>query len=118
MCIYKLVNQMITDIQKRWLQLELEGKITKKQDPRKYSAYRRRIREHVIHMRENLLWLAEHCPEILQDRDYENSDETIPRYSNARALLKVVTLFENEPTVLSLIAEIYSSFQLELLRKE
>jgi len=109
---------MITDIQKRHLQLELEGKITKKKDPRKYSAYRRRIRDHIIHMRENLLWLAKYRPDILKDIEYELSDETIPRHGNARALLKAVTLFENEPTVLSLIAEIYSSFQLEVSRKE
>jgi len=109
---------MITNIQRRYLQQELEGKIKKKQDPRKYSAYRRRIRKRIDNMAENLLWLAEHRPEILQDKDYENSDETIQRLRRARALLKAVTLFENEPTVLSLIAEIYSSFQLEVVKKE
>ena len=109
---------MITNIQKKWLQLELEGKVKRKKNPRKYSAYRRRIRERIIRMRDNLLWLAENRPDILKDIEYELGDENTPRYGNARALLKAVTLFENEPTVLSLIAEIYSSHQFEVTKKK
>lgn len=108
---------MITDKQREWLQAEIDGKVRKKQAPRKYSAYRRRIRDRIIHMRKNLLWLAKNRPDILQDIQYELSDENIQRYGNARALLKAVTLFENEPTVLFLIGEIYSSHQIELSRK-
>lgn len=109
---------MITDKQKMWLKLELDGKVKRRKNPRKYSAYRQRIRKRIIHMRENLLWLAEYRPDILKDVEFELSDENIPRYGNARALLKAVTLFENEPTVLSLIAEIYSPHhQLEITNK-
>jgi len=109
---------MITDIQKKWLQAELDGKVKKKQNPRKYSAYRRRIREHIEHMADNLLWLAEHRPDILKDIEYELSDETITRYRIARALLRAVSLFENEPTVLTLIAEIYMNHQFDVTKKK
>lgn len=108
---------MITEIQKKWLQKELEGKIKKKDDPRKYSAYRRRIRGRIIEMRENLLWLAKNRPDILQDVEFELSDETIERYGNAKALLKAVTLFESGDTVLGILAEMYSSYQIELQHK-
>lgn len=97
--------------------MELEGKVKRKKNPRKHSAYRRRIRERIVHMCKNLLWLAKYRPDILKDIDYELGDETIPRHNNARMLLKAVTLFENEPTVLSLIAEIYNSHQFEVSRK-
>lgn len=108
---------MITDIQLKFLQLELEGKIKKRRNPRKYSSYKRRMRERIDHMLDNLLWVAEHCPEILSDRDYESGDERIKKFRRARALLKAISLFENEPTVLSLLAEIYSHHQFEVQRK-
>ena len=108
---------MITDIQKKFLRQELEGKVKKKKIPRKYSAYKIRIRERIDHMLKNLLWLAKNRPDLLQDVDYELADEEIPRYRRARALLTAATLFENEPTILSLIAEIYSQLQLEVSRK-
>lgn len=110
--------EMITDLQKKWLMKELEGKIKKGDDPRKYSAYKRRIRARIDNLCENLLWLAEYRPDLLSDRNYEDSDPNISLHRRAKALLKAVTLFENEPTVLSLIAEIYASFaQIEVTRK-
>lgn len=109
--------KVITDIQRKFLQMELEGKIKKRRNPRKYSSYKRRIRERVDHMLENLLWVAEHCPEILSDREYENGDERIPKFRRAKAFLKAISLFENEPTVLLLLAEIYSQHQFEIQRK-
>jgi len=109
---------MITDIHKRFLQLELEGKIKRKQNPRKFSAYERRMRERIDHMLKNGLWLAQNRPDILQDVQYELADETLPRYRRAKALLKMVTLFEREDVVLSLLAEIYSEHQLEVTAKK
>ena len=109
---------MITDIMKNWLKMELEGKVKKKDNPRKHSAYMRRIRTRIDHMKENLVWLAEHRPDILLDLDFELADESLPMHRRARALIKAITLFENEPTVLSLIAEIYSQHSIEVHKKE
>lgn len=75
------------------------------------------MRDRIDHQIENLLWVAEYCPEVLSDREYENGDENIPKFRRARALLKAVSLFENEPTVLSLLAEIYNKHQFEIQRK-
>ena len=109
---------MITDIQRKFLQLELEGKIKKRRNPRKYSSYKRRIRERIDHGMKNLVWTAEHTPEVLSDREYEKGDENIQKFRRAKALLKAISLFENEPTVLLLVAEIYSHRQIEVQRKE
>ena len=116
--LYIVVVSMITDIQKMWLEKELDGKLKRKDDPRKYSAYRRRIRAHIEKMRENLIWLAENRPDILEDIEFELSDDTIERHRNAKTLLKAVTLFESEPTVWELLQTIYSSYQIELQKKE
>lgn len=105
---------MITDIQKLFLEHEEE---IRKKNPRKASQYRKRIRERIDHMNSNLKWLARNRPDILQDVDYELVNINIPRYRRARALLEAASLFENEPTILSLIAEIYSDHQLEIRKK-
>lgn len=109
---------MITDIEKKWLQDELAGKVKKKDNPRKHSAYLRRINVRIDRMVENLLWLAENRPDILQDLRNELADEEKILKRRARALLKAVSLFENEPTVLSIIAEIYSDHNIEITKKE
>jgi len=107
---------MITDIQKKYVQLKLEGKITKKQNPRKDSAYERRMQERIDHMIKNGKWLAKARPDILQNIEaWKRGD--VPRYHRARELLKMVALFEREDVVLSLIAEIYSNHQLEVHKK-
>jgi len=108
---------LITDIELEWLKKLKAGKIKKKDNPRKYSAYKRRIRARIDHMIRNTEWVAENCPDILQDTEWELSDPNLPLKRRAKALLKIVTLFENEPTVLSLIAEIYSSHQIEITKK-
>jgi len=107
---------MITDIQKKYLIDELAGKIKKKDNPRKHSAYLRRMNEHIDHMLENLLWLAQNRPDILQDLKTELSEEK-PLKRRARGLLRAVTLFENQPTVLELIAELYPEESVELAKK-
>ena len=109
---------MITNIQKKFIQLELEGKIQKGRNPRRYSSYKRRTRARIDREIENLLWTAEYAPEILSDREFEKGDDTIKEHRRARALLKAVSLFENEPTIFVLIAEIFSKHQVELQRKE
>jgi hypothetical protein len=66
----------------------------------------------------NLLELAKIRPDILQDLRNELADEEKPLKRRARTLLKAVSLFESEPTVLSLIAEIYSEHNIEITKKE
>jgi hypothetical protein len=62
---------MITDSQKAWLQEIIDGKTSKKIDPHKYSVYMSRIREHIDHEMENLLWTANNYPEVLLDIEWE-----------------------------------------------
>lgn len=108
---------MITDIQRKWLQDILDGKITKKQNPRKWSSYLRRINDHIDHMVENGIWLAEKFPDIIRDLKNEMTDENLPMKRRAKALLKMVSLFENEPTVIELISLLYINHNIELSRK-
>lgn len=108
---------MITDIQLDYLKKILSGEIKIKDDPRKYSTYKARIREKIDHMNRNLLWLAKNMPELLSDLEYELSDETISMKRRAKALIKAVTLFENEPTVIEIISEIYAKHNIEVSHK-
>lgn len=111
-----MVN-VITNRQREWLRKLKEGSIRKKDNPQKYAAYERRIRARIDNLLDNLLWLAENFPNMLQDIEVELADETIPLKRRAKGLLKAITLFENEPTVLSLVAEIYTDHQIEITRK-
>lgn len=108
---------MITDIMLQFLKDEKEGKIKKKDDPRKHSAYMRRIHERIDHMKENLLWLAKNRPDILSDLAHELADEDLPMKRRAKALIKAVTLFENEPTVIEIVSEIYTKHNIEITHK-
>jgi hypothetical protein len=118
MCKLALIYTMITDIQLKFLQDLLDGKIKKKDCPKKYSGYMKRIREQIDHALENLLWLAENRPDILQDLDKELLNEDLPMKRRARALIKAVSLFENEPNVFAIIAEVYSKHSIELQKKK
>lgn len=109
---------MITNIQRTFLQDILDGKLKKKNCPKKYSAQMKRIQNRINEGVENLLWLAQTRPDLLQDLNNELLDENLPMKRRARALLKAVSLFENEPTVFSLIAEIYSNHVIELRKKK
>jgi len=108
---------MITDIQRKWLKDLKERRIKKKDNPRKYSAYMRRVQERIDHMIENLLWLAKNYPDILSDLQNELADEELPMKRRAKALIKAITLFENEPTVIEIISEIYTKHQIEISHK-
>lgn len=112
-----LVVSLITDKQLIFLEDILNGKIKKKDDPRKYSTYIRRIQNRIDHMKRNLLWLSEHRPDIMSDLANELADENLPMKRRAKALIKAVTLFENEPTVIEIISEIYTKHQIELTKR-
>lgn len=109
---------MITDRQMRWFELLAKGKIKKSQFPNKNSKYEIAARKHIEKMIENGKKLSRIKPEILQDLKSEYEDENLPRHRRAKALLEIVTNIENEPTVLSLIAEIYSEHSLEIRKKQ
>lgn len=63
---------MITDIQRRWLERILSGEERKQENPRKYSAYWKRIQERIDEMFENMKWLADNFPEVLTEGELKN----------------------------------------------
>lgn len=77
----------------------------------------RRIQEHIEKSMKNLLWLAENRPDILQDLETELLDADLLLKRRARALIKAVSLFENEPTVFSIIAEVYNERVVSIEKK-
>ena len=109
---------MITDITLEFMKKILSGEIKIKDNPRKYSTYKARIRTRIDHMMRNLLWVAENMPELLSDLNFELADETVPMKRRAKSLIKAVTLFENEPTVIGIISEIYAKHNIELSHKK
>lgn len=109
---------MITDIQLEFLKKILNGEIKKKDVPRKYSTYMARVRTRIDHMMENLLWIAKNRPDLLSDLDFELADETVPMKRRAKNLVRAVTLFENEPTVIEIVSEIYSKHNIEISHKQ
>lgn len=115
---YIVVVTMITDIMLQFLKDLESGKVKKKDNPRKYSAYMKRIRKMIDEKTANLLWLAEHRPDILSDLEYELADETLPMKRRAKALMKAIALFENEPTVIEIISNIYTQHSIELTHKK
>jgi len=64
---------MITNIQRKWLDRILSGEETKEENPRKFSAYWKRIEERIDEMLENLKWLADNFPEVLTEGEYEGN---------------------------------------------
>lgn len=66
---------MITDIQRKWLERILSGEETKHENPRKFSAYWKRIQERIDEMFKNLKWLAENYPEVLTEGEFKNNHE-------------------------------------------
>lgn len=109
---------LITNKQLEFLKKLRSGEIKKRDNPRKYSMYMGRIQKTINAKIENLLWLAEHCPDILSDLQNELADERLPMKRRAKALIKAVTLFENEPTVIEIISEIYTNHQIQLSHKK
>ena len=81
---------MITDSQKQWLKELVEGKTTKKVDPHKYSVYMNRIRERIDGEMENLLWIANNCPEILTDAEWEIEELGSIKNRRLKMFLQVV----------------------------
>ena len=90
---------MITDLQKEWLMALHSGELTKKNDPHKYSVYMKRMRERIDHMFENLKWVAEYCPDILTDCEYEIQTYGTLKHRRLKWLLELVKIIMPEPDV-------------------
>jgi len=90
---------MITDIQLEWLGKIENGEITKKDDPHKWSVYMKRIREGIDHKFENLLWLAEHMPEILLDAEWEIQEFGVMKRRRLKALMIAIKMLYPERDV-------------------
>jgi len=81
---------MITNKQKAWLQGFVEGTRTKRDDPHKWSVYRKRIRERIEHMLDNGVWLANNMPEILRDEEWEIQELGAIRRKRLKMLLVMI----------------------------
>lgn len=66
---------MITEIQRKWLERILSGEETKHENPRKFSAYWKRVQERIDGMLENMKWLADNFPEVLTEGEFKNDHE-------------------------------------------
>lgn len=83
---------MPTEKQIEFLESILTGKVTKKDNPHKYSVYMKRIRERLDIEIDSWMWLAENFPEILVDEDYEIHTDGMPRHRRLKALMRITKL--------------------------
>jgi len=90
---------LITDKQLEWLRGVNERRITKSDDPHKWSVYMKRIRERIDHQLDNLLWLCENMPEILMDMDYEIQNYGILKRRRLKNLMLAVKMLYPEADV-------------------
>jgi len=109
---------MITDIMMEWFKGLLSGKTKKKHDPRKYSAYKIRTRKMIDKNLVKLQWLADNYPDILRDFEYELNDDGVPMKRRAKALLKAVSTFESEATMIKLMNEMFPDHSIEIVRRK
>jgi len=99
---------MPTESQISFLQDILTGKITKRDNPHKYSVYMKRIRERIDSEMSSLLWLAENFPEILVDEDYEIHTDGMPRNRRLKAFMRITKLIypQADPQLVKMKEEI------------
>lgn len=113
--------KIITDIQKEWIQDILDGKINKEDNPRKYSAYMKRIQNRTDHMFEHLLWMAKNCPDILRNEEREFDDPSLERHSRLKSLLRVcseINPFTEDPSILRILSQLLpSQYGIEIFKK-
>jgi len=90
---------MITDIQLEWLKGIVEGKITKRDNPHKWSVYMKRIRDRIDHGFENLQWVAENAPDILSDAEYEIQEFGVIKHRRLKRLMVIIKILYPEVDV-------------------
>lgn len=81
---------MPTEIQLNWLDDLVQGHITKRSDPHKYSVYVKRIRERIDAEMESWLWIAENCPEFLKDEEWEITELGQIKHRRLKNLLMII----------------------------
>ena len=100
---------MITDIQKKWIEEILSGKISKSDNPRKYSAYLKRIQQRIDAMIVNMAWLSDNAPDILKNEEREYDDPSFERHFRLKTMLRTcakISPFTDDPTILKILGEL------------
>jgi hypothetical protein len=87
---------MITDKQREFLRMILDGEISKENVPKKYSATMTRIQRQIDRGITNLLWLAEKCPDILMDERSEIDDANLERFRRFKAFAYILSKLNPE----------------------
>jgi len=112
---------MITDIQRKWVEQLIKGTITKSDNPRKYSAYMKRIQKRIDEMMTNLLWLADNAPEILKNEEEEYDNIALERHQRLKTLLRIcvkINPLTEDPTIFKIIGTFLpSNFEIGIFRK-
>jgi hypothetical protein len=117
---YNLGIKLPTDKQIDWLKRILSGEVTKSENPRKYSAYMRRIQKQFDDRLANWLWVAENMPDVLKDEEREYTDETLERHRRLKILLRICLLvnpLSEDPTLVEMIGQLVPRFDIELVKK-
>lgn len=81
---------MITDIQKKWLEETIEGKVLKRENSHKWSVYMGRIRKRIDREFENLLWVSMNFPELLTDEEWEIQELGAIKRRRLKMLMQVI----------------------------
>jgi len=81
---------MLTDLQKQWLQEFLDGKKSKRDDPHTYSVYMGRIRDRVDHMMDNMVWLANNMPDLMKDEEWEIQEYGSIKHRRLKLLMQTI----------------------------
>jgi len=92
----------------------------KADNPRKYSAYMKRIQERIDHMLDNMVWLANNRPELLKFEERELDDPNIERYMRLKKILDVcvkMNPYSEDPTLFRLLSKMIPTYAIELVRK-
>lgn len=116
------IEKIVTDIQKKWLTDIKNGKINKADNPRKYSAYMRRVQTRVDHLLVNFEWVADNCPDILKYEEREYDDPNVERHARLKRLLRIcvkISPFTEDPSILKILGKMLpSQFGIELFKKQ
>jgi len=81
---------MPTEKQINWLEGLLSGKFRKQDDPHKHSVYKKRIRDRIDKELDSLEWIADHCPDLLTDEEYEIQTFGHLRHRRLRKIMNIL----------------------------
>lgn len=108
------VKKIITSIQRRWLEALLSGEETKHSNPRKFSAYWKRIQERIDEMFENLKWLAENYPEVLTEGEFKTDHE---RMKTLLYVADKINPMEKTPLLFKILQQTLTKHDIVLTKK-